>query len=100
MSKNQYKSQKRGFLEYLAVKGEISPDSLAGEVRVELRGKNQLFVYGCRRIVTYSPTLISLAVKGDELCVEGERLICTSYYGGAVSIEGVIISVSFRGGEE
>ena len=99
MSKNQQKPQKRGFLEYLAVKCEISPDSLAGEARIELRGKHRLFVYGCRRIITYSPTLIALALKGDELSIKGERLICTSYHGGAVSIEGVIFSLSFCGGK-
>ena len=100
MSKKDHKSLKRGFLEYLAVNGEISPDALAGEVRVELRGKNQVFVYGCRRIITYSPTLIALAVKGDELSIEGKRLVCTAYHGGAISIEGVILSLSFQGGKE
>ncbi len=101
MSKSKHKTDKRSLIEYLAVGAELSPDSLAGEVRVELRGKNQLFVGGCRRIITYSPTLIVLRVKGDELSVRGERLICTSYHGGTVSIEGAISSLSFgKGGEE
>ena len=100
MSKKEHKSGKRTLLEYLAVNGELSPDSLAGEARVELRGKNQLFVSGCRRIITYSSTLIVLAVKGDELFVKGERLICTAYHSGAVSIGGAISSVSFSGGEK
>ena len=97
MSKKEHKSDKRGFLERLAVAAQISSDSLSGEARLELRGKNQLFVTGCRRIVTYSPTLIVLAVKGDALSVMGERLVCTSYYYGAVSIEGAISSLSFGG---
>ena len=98
--KENHKTDKRGLLELLAVRGELSPDSLAGEARIELRGKNQLFVGGCRRIITYSPTLIVLAVKGDALSVKGKRLICTSYYGGTVSIEGEIRSISFGEGEE
>lgn len=98
--KEKNKSDKRGFLEMLAVGAELSPDALAGEVRIELRGKNQLFVGGCRRIITYSPTLIVLAVKGDELSVVGDRLICTSYHSGTVSIEGAISSVSFKGARE
>ncbi len=98
--KENHKTDKRGLLELLAVRGELSPDSLAGETMIELRGKNQLFVGGCRRIITYSPTLIVLAVKGDALSVKGKRLICTSYYGGTVSIEGEIRSISFGEGEE
>lgn len=100
MSKKEHKSDKRTLLEYLAVQNELSPDALAGEARVELRGKNQLFVSGCRRIIVYSPTLIVLAIKGDELSIKGERLICTSYHTGTVSIGGAISSVSFLGGEE
>ena len=94
--KENNKTDKRGLLELLAVKAELSPDALAGEVRVELRGKNQLFVGGCRRIVTYSPTVIVLAVRGDELSIKGKRLVCTSYHGGTVSIEGAISSLSFK----
>ncbi len=97
--KENHKTDKRGLLELLALKGELSPDALAGEPRIELRGKNQLFVGGCRRIITYSPTLIVLAVKGDELSVRGGRLVCSSYYSGAVSIEGAIRSISFGEGE-
>ena len=95
--KENHKSDKRSLLEILAVGAELSPDSLAGEPRIELRGKNQLFIGGCRRIITYSPTLISLAVKGDELSVVGERLVCTAYHGGSISIEGAISSLSFMG---
>ena len=94
--KEKNKTERRSLLEILAVGAELSPDALAGEVRIELRGKNQLFVGGCRRIITYSPTLIVLAVKGDELSVIGERLVCTAYHGGNVSIEGAISSLSFK----
>ena len=41
--KENHKTDKRGLLELLAVRGELAPDSLAGEARIELRGKNQLF---------------------------------------------------------
>ncbi len=100
MSKDKQKKDKRSFVEYLSAGAELSSDSLAGEVRIELRGKNLLFLGGCRRIVTYSPTLIVLSGKGDTVSIIGERLICTSYHGGTVSIEGAISSVSFGEGVE
>lgn len=101
MSKNKQKENRRGIVEYLSVKAELPSDALAGEVRIELRGKNSLFIGGCKRIITYSTRLIVLGIKGDVVSVKGERLICTSYHSGTVSIEGSILSVSFgNGGEE
>ena len=38
-----------------------------------------------------------LEVRKDVLTVKGKRLVCTSYFSGGVSIEGVICSVSFEG---
>ncbi len=98
MSKQGQKGDKRGLVEYLSVKAELPSDALAGEARIEIRGKNLLFVNGCRRILKYSPELIILSVKNDSVHIMGERLICTSYHAGAVSIEGCIFGVSF--GEE
>ncbi len=99
MSKQNEKERKRGISEYLSTVSEIPSDAMCGEVRIELRGRYQLFLTGCRRIIKYSPELMVLAVKGDLLNVSGERLICTSYHGGTVSIEGNILSVRFDGGD-
>ncbi len=98
MNKKREKEGKRGLIEYLSAVSELPADALAGEVRVELRGKNQLFVTGCRRILKYSSELMLLSVKGDILNVSGERLICTSYCGGTVTIDGNIRAIFF--GEE
>lgn len=100
MSKSTEKENKRGFIEYLSVKAELPSDVLAGNLRVELRGKNSLYVGGCSRILSYSPSLIVLEVKRDKISIKGKRLICTSYHADAVSIEGVITSVSFDGEED
>ena len=82
------------------MKAELPSDALAGEVRIELRGRNLLFLCGCRRILKYTPELIVLSVKGGTVSVTGERLICTSYHSGTISLEGAISSVSFGEGEE
>ena len=100
MSKKTADNEKRGFFEYLSVKTELPSDALCGEVRVEMRGRNLVFLSGCRRIIKYSAEEMILAVKGDLLSVKGTRLICSSYHGGTVSIEGSISSVSFEGGDE
>ncbi len=95
MSKKTEKEVKRGITEYLSSVSELPSDAMSGEVRIELRGRYQLFITGCRKIIKYSPTLMILAVKGDKLSVGGERLVCTSYHGGTIAIEGKIISVIF-----
>ncbi len=100
MSKNEQKSRKRGIVEYLSLKAELPSDALAGEVRIELRGRNSLFLGGCRRIVKYSPELIVFRIKGGEVFIKGDALICTSYHSGTVGIEGRIGSVSFSEEEE
>lgn len=98
MSKSREKENKRGLIEYLSVKAELPSDILSGEARIELRGRNCLFVWGCRRILKYSQKHMILEMKGDRVSVRGERLVCTSYHSGTVSVEGLIRSVSF--GEE
>lgn len=97
---NKSKDKKQGFLEYLSVKAELPSDVIAGDVRVELRGRHCLFIQGCRRIQKYSPEHITVNLRSDNMSVKGERLVCTSYHAGAVSIEGLIVSVSFDGEED
>ncbi len=99
MSKSKEKESRRTLVEYLSVKAELSSDALVGEARIELRGRNLLFIQGCRRILKYSPRHMILEVKGDRVSVKGERLVCTSYHGGTVSVEGLVSFVGF-GDEE
>lgn len=100
MSKDRKKDEKRGFFEYLAVRADADGDSIAGDVYIEMRGKNSLLVKGCKRILGYSPEAVELEIKKDKLRVKGKRLVCTSFHGGSVSIEGVIDSLAFCTEEE
>ncbi len=50
-------------------------------------------VYGCRRILLYSPGEIRLCLSERIISVRGEGLYCASFSAGAVSICGKIISV-------
>lgn len=100
MSKDRKKDEKRGFFEYLAVRVDADGDSIAGDVYIEMRGKNSLLVKGCKRILGYSPEAVELEIKKDKLRVKGKRLVCTSFHGGSVSVEGVIDSLAFCTEEE
>ena len=86
--------------EWLAVHFDFPADLSSGGLRLDLRGRNSLTVYGCRRIVDFSPTEIRLAMGSCDLLVEGERLLCTSYLAGAVGIEGCICRMAFSEGED
>ncbi len=94
-NKTSARQGRRRILEYLSAKVELDGDAIAGEVRIELRGRNMLLLNGCRRILKYSTEEIIFAVRGDSVKVSGEGLVCTSYHSGAVSVEGSICSVAF-----
>lgn len=57
---------------------------------VVLRGKRGATVYGCRRILQYSPIEIRLLLTGCAVSLEGESLYCTSFGAGTVTVEGKI----------
>jgi len=98
MSKDSNKKQKgkMNFFEYLAVKGDISCDVLQGDLHVEIRGVNTIYLRGCRRIIKYSPDEMQIAAKGVDVSIKGERLVCSSYHDGAVCINGKIDSVNYE----
>ena len=68
--------------------------------RVEIVGDFEATVHGCRRISHYSPEKISLQMKKRDgvVSVEGQDLVCTSFFVGAVVIEGKIKKVEISGG--
>ncbi len=86
--------------EWLSVHLDIPADLSSGGMRLDLRGRNTLTVYGCRRIVDFSESEIRLTMEKCDLLVEGDRLSCTSYLAGAVGIEGCICRMAFCDGED
>ena len=98
--KEKKKEERRSLLEYLSVTGDIGGDSLAGDLYLEMRGRNSLIIKGCRRILAYSPECIILKAKKDTITIKGKRLACTSYHSGSVGIEGAIFSLIFGAEEE
>lgn len=75
---------------------DIPPDCLSGAGLLELRGQSALTVRGCGKILTYTPELIRIQRRRGVLCVKGRRLCCTSYFIGALGIDGWIREISFE----
>jgi len=95
--KNSEKKRK-GLVDVLSEGIGLPSDALFGEIRIEMRGRDTLFVSGCRRILKYCTNEIKLAVKGFCIDVMGCDLICTTYHYGTVTVEGCICSISFEDG--
>ena len=94
-------SEKRGRLaSFLRDSVSLPSDGFIGSFTVEMRGRELLFMQGCRGIVKYSKEEIILAAKGFFVSIKGNGLICTSYYGGTVTVEGKVNNIDFFDGEE
>ena len=87
--------KKASIIEFLSVKASLPSDALAGDFRLEIRGRNSVIVCGCRRIQKYTPTEIVLSAKDFDVAIIGERLVCTAYHEGAICLEGYIVGVKF-----
>ena len=97
--------KKNALIEFLSAKTSLPSDMLAGDFRLEIRGRNNAIICGCKRILKYTPQEIVLSAKGFAVGITGKRLICTSYHEGAVCIEGYVCGVEFdldtsNGGEK
>lgn len=69
-------------------------DEIIGECDTfEMRGDGELTVRECKRILHYSETEIRLSLCGYTLIIKGEDLFCASYSGGAVRVDGDIVSI-------
>ncbi len=68
---------------------------------IELKGRREVCVQGCRRVLLCTPDLVQLALREGSISVWGQSLCCVAYFAGAVSVRGVICTVSFdeKGGE-
>ena len=92
----EIRSGERAGLREKMVKGLDLPPDLLGGGRIELRGRNELTVQGGGKILLYTPEEIRIGFEGGYLSVCGKRLVCISYYAGAVGIEGYIFGLSFE----
>lgn len=97
--KEKKKAERRSLREWLAVKLDVPADVTGDGLRLDMRGRHTLMVHGCRKILSFSPCEVSLALKDSTLTISGRRLICTAYLAGAVGIEGYVCGITFCDGE-
>ncbi len=69
--------------------------SLTARELIILRGRRGATVYGCQRILHYSPREIRLDAGRCGVSVTGERLYCASFTAGTVNVEGVVEGVRY-----
>ena len=92
--------KKESVRERLTRRLDLLPDLLGEGSLVEIRGRGALTVRGGGRILRYTPEEIRISMPRCVLSIRGERLTCTSYYRGAVGIDGTIFGVVFEEVEE
>ena len=77
----------------------ILPDEVyGGGPFVELRGRGEVCIQGCRKILTCETDLVRLELRGSVLAVRGRQLTCVTYFAGAVAIRGVVCMIAFEEG--
>jgi sporulation protein YqfC len=90
------RAKRMSMLQRLGQKLDIPADVLSG-IHIELRGRNNLTVRGCRKILHYTETEVRVRLSGQTLQICGSSLYCTAYHRGVVEIDGIIDSLCFIG---
>lgn len=88
-------SKKRTLKERIRTTLELEDVICKGDM-LELRGRENLLVRGCRKILLYTDEEIRLLLCEYVLVIKGRRLYCASYYAGAVCIDGIISSLEIE----
>ena len=84
------------FKERLSRGLDIPPDVFPYGTLIELRDKYLVCIRGAGSVSLYTDTEIRFCCKDGEICIRGERLVCSAYRRGVSSVEGKIGSVSFE----
>lgn len=87
--------EQEGWRERMSRALDMPPDLLPGGSLVEIRGRCAVTVRGGGKILAYTPEELCIALGKGVLTIRGRRLVCTSYYLGAVGVEGQIDEVVF-----
>lgn len=90
-NENKNNANKGGFRARYDMRGLLERRDL-----IVLAGETRATLYGCRRILLYSPTEIRLCIGTREVSLTGEGLLCTCFSAGSVTVEGHIRSVQYH----
>lgn len=89
--------KKPDFITRLGEKLDIPRAIFSGSFGCVVEGTRELTVRGCRKILSYDPAAILLAVGGGtRLLIEGEALLFRAFGAGSVTLSGEIRSLTFQ----
>ena len=63
-----------------------------------LYGNSRAVIRGCRKILSYAPNEIRIALSKQCVCVLGKGLRCVNFAAGSTTVEGLIRSVALESG--
>ena len=95
--KQEKKTHPEGMLR--RIKARYTEAAIVPRDTVVLNGRQSVTVYGCQRILFYSPCEIRLKVRDSALSVVGERLYCSSFTAGTVTVVGRVEGVRYLSSE-
>ena len=97
--KRENASHKRPTLAELISAVADLPADLTDGMTLEMRGRNELLLCGCREIYEYSRDRIRILQGKCSVCITGRRLTMTSFSEGRITVGGEIDSIDFCGGQ-
>lgn len=100
MSRDRQKKRGGRFSSFMAEAISLPSDAFSSGFGIEMRGRGLLFLQGCRRIIKYTPSEMVFSAGDFFVTVLGDRLLCTTFHGGTVTVEGKIDGISFVGEAE
>ncbi|MBQ4140912.1 MAG: YabP/YqfC family sporulation protein [Clostridia bacterium] len=78
---------------------DLPADVLGGGMMLEMRGRNEMLLCGCREILEYSDTRIRILQGKCEVLILGRRLKMSSYSEGRIIVCGELDALDFCGGD-
>ena len=100
-SKSDDKNQNKQIPLKQKIMGAIGvPSDLISGGYIEIRGRGEVSICGCKRIVKYSEGEIILRIGKELLMIRGRGLTCSAYFSGNIGIGGYIDSLAFSGNRD
>lgn len=89
-------NEKKDFLARLGARLDLPREALPGGFSLLLSGREELFVRGRARILSYRENEIVLLVENKKICVTGSCLFCVSLGKENLRIIGTVMGVNFK----
>ena len=99
LKKLKKRHEKRSLPELISLITDVPADLFSWGMTLEMRGRNELLLCGCREIIEYSETNIKILQSSCTVCIIGRRLAMSSYSDGRITVTGEIDTLDFCGGD-